>query len=162
MSKPGKIILYTTSITAIPKVKADHDRIKRVLDGKRVDYEEIDLSMNPERRLEMLRNSNNNKTLPQLHVNYHVGCRAVSRALRRCGAREFGILEPSSSPRARTHVLRFPGLRTTHWTPCTPALAAGTPLGVHIGTWAGHHLACKPAATHARAVHRRRRRHPGV
>ncbi len=41
MSTCSRIILYTTSITAIPKVKADHDRIKRILDAKRVEYEEV-------------------------------------------------------------------------------------------------------------------------
>lgn len=41
MSTCSRIVFYTTSITAIPKVKADHDRIKRILDAKRVEYEEV-------------------------------------------------------------------------------------------------------------------------
>lgn len=69
MSQPATVVLYSTSVPAFPKVRADIATIKRILDAKRVAYEEVDLSMYPERREAMLAGSDNQRIIPQLHVN---------------------------------------------------------------------------------------------
>ncbi len=51
------------------QVKTDIQRIKRILDGKRVEYEEVDLSARPQRKEEMMAASNQVRTLPQLHID---------------------------------------------------------------------------------------------
>lgn len=68
-SSPPPVVLYSTTTPALAKVKADIARIKRILDNKRVSYEEVDLASTPGRRAEMLAGSDDLKTIPQLHVN---------------------------------------------------------------------------------------------
>lgn len=41
MSGPPQVVLYSTTTPALAKVKADIARIKRILDNKRVAYEEV-------------------------------------------------------------------------------------------------------------------------
>jgi glutaredoxin len=67
------VVLYSTTTPAFAKTKADIARLKRILDNKRVAYEEVDLaSSGPERRARMLAGSGGCTTLPQLHVNGRV------------------------------------------------------------------------------------------
>jgi glutaredoxin 3 len=49
-------------------------RAKKLLDGKGVAYEEIDISMGGEKREEMLQRANGRHTVPQIFIgNRHVG-----------------------------------------------------------------------------------------
>lgn len=50
-------------------MKTDISRVKQLLHIKKVDYEEIDLAMEPSRRSEMLAASDGVSSLPQLHLN---------------------------------------------------------------------------------------------
>jgi glutaredoxin 3 len=45
------------------------DRAKRLLDRKGVDYEEIDVMMEPARRREMIQRSNGRTTTPQIFID---------------------------------------------------------------------------------------------
>lgn len=69
MSDKTSVVLYSTSVPTLPKVRADIATIKRILEAKRVEYEEIDLSTQPGKRGDMLAGSDHNTRLPQLHVN---------------------------------------------------------------------------------------------
>ena len=49
-------------------------RIKNLMKNKKINYEEIDLSANPEKFDEMISNSNGARTVPQMFVNEtHIG-----------------------------------------------------------------------------------------
>ena len=49
-------------------------RIKNLMKKKKISYEEIDLSANPEKFDEMISNSNGARTVPQMFVNEtHIG-----------------------------------------------------------------------------------------
>lgn len=49
-------------------------RAKQLLDKKKVTYQEINLTTNPERREEMLSRANGKRTVPQIFINgHHVG-----------------------------------------------------------------------------------------
>ena len=49
-------------------------RIKNLMKKKKISYEEIDISANPEKFEEMTSNSNGAKTVPQMFVNEtHIG-----------------------------------------------------------------------------------------
>ncbi|KAI8472429.1 MAG: hypothetical protein J3K34DRAFT_467398 [Monoraphidium minutum] len=69
MAAAPVVVLYSTTTPALAKVKADIARMKRILDNKRIHYEEVDLASYPERRKDMLAGSDDCKVLPQLHVN---------------------------------------------------------------------------------------------
>ncbi len=74
--------MYTTSVPTTAKVKTDIQRIKRILDAKWwLQYEEVDLSMHPERREEMLAGSGSLRILPQLHANGQVRVSQARRPL---------------------------------------------------------------------------------
>jgi len=64
-----KIVLFTTSCPSTHKVRSDIERILQLLHAKRIEYEEIDLNMYPERRREMLAFGDGVTQLPQLRVN---------------------------------------------------------------------------------------------
>lgn len=63
------IVMYGTSIATTLKVRSDVQRMKQILDCMGVKYEEVDLSLNSERRATMLADSPGITQLPQLHVN---------------------------------------------------------------------------------------------
>ena len=69
MSAAAQVVLYSTSITFDPRVRADIESIKRILTIKSIHYEEVDLAAAPQRRVEMLAASKQISKLPQLHVN---------------------------------------------------------------------------------------------
>ncbi|KAL3161337.1 hypothetical protein ABBQ32_010235 [Trebouxia sp. C0010 RCD-2024] len=50
-------------------MKTDISRVKQLLQIKKVEYEEIDLAVEPRRRSEMLVASDGVSSLPQLHLN---------------------------------------------------------------------------------------------
>jgi len=61
-------------------------RAKMLLDGKGVDYEEIDISMGGPRREEMLGRANGRTTVPQIFIDeMHVGGSDDLHALERTG-----------------------------------------------------------------------------
>ncbi|KAL4422326.1 hypothetical protein ABPG75_008523 [Micractinium tetrahymenae] len=67
---PGAhVVLFSTSCAPTAKGKSDINRIKCLLDAKRVQYDEIDLAMEPQRREAMLAGSDGLRSIPQLHVN---------------------------------------------------------------------------------------------
>lgn len=41
MSDKTSVVLYSTSVPTLPKVRADIATIKRILEAKRVEYEEV-------------------------------------------------------------------------------------------------------------------------
>lgn len=63
------IVMYGTSIATTLKVRSDVLRMKQLLDCMGVDYEQVDLSLSPERRATMLADSAGQSQLPQVHVN---------------------------------------------------------------------------------------------
>lgn len=65
----AKVVLYSTSCASTLKMKTDISRVKQLLQIKKVDYEEIDLAVEPRRRSEMLLASDGVSSLPQLHLN---------------------------------------------------------------------------------------------
>ncbi|MBF0137645.1 MAG: glutaredoxin 3 [Magnetococcus sp. DMHC-1] len=63
-----EIVIYSTT-TCPYCVKA-----KMLLDKKKVAYQEINLTLDPGRRDEMLKRANGRKTVPQIFINnHHVG-----------------------------------------------------------------------------------------
>lgn len=64
-----KILFFTTSCPSTLKVRGDIERITQILNAKRIQYEEIDLNMYPERRRELLLFKDGVTSLPQLRVN---------------------------------------------------------------------------------------------
>eukprot|EP00891_Asterochloris_glomerata_P008694 jgi/Astpho2/8694/Aster-x0818 len=64
-----RIVLFSTSSAHTLKIKADISRLKHILDVKKIQYEEVDLAMDPLRREEMVAGSDGSRMLPQLHVN---------------------------------------------------------------------------------------------
>jgi len=63
-----KVVIYTGPICNFCSAA------KHLLTKKKVNYEEIDVSDNPEKREEMLRKSNGMKTIPQIFIGEkHVG-----------------------------------------------------------------------------------------
>jgi hypothetical protein len=111
---PPEVVLYSTTTPALAKVKADIARLRRILDNKRVQYEEVggkrvegergaqpwarraalrarvlpalqvDLASTPARRADMLAGSDGLKTIPQLHVNGRVRAAALGARTRAC------------------------------------------------------------------------------
>lgn len=75
-------MVYTTSTSTTPNVISRTNRIKFLLDAKKVAYEEVDLTMQPHRRGMMLDASEGNPTLPQVHVNGKVSERMHGRKQR--------------------------------------------------------------------------------
>lgn len=65
----AKVVLYSTSCASTLKMKTDISRVKQLLHIKKVEYEEIDLATEPQRRLEMVAASDGVSSLPQLHLN---------------------------------------------------------------------------------------------
>jgi len=50
------------------------DAAKRLLKGKGIDFEEIDVAMNPDKREEMLARANGRHTVPQIFIGEtHIG-----------------------------------------------------------------------------------------
>ncbi|GMH42921.1 hypothetical protein BSKO_10843 [Bryopsis sp. KO-2023] len=64
----AKIVLYSTSVPLTLKLKNDIDSIKFLLEVRKLDFEEVDLAVDTERKEEMMGISGI-KTLPQLMVN---------------------------------------------------------------------------------------------
>ena len=62
------IILYMSSTPSTLKIRTEISRLQQILAANAIEFEEVDLSLNPERRDEMAAISNL-KTLPQLHAN---------------------------------------------------------------------------------------------
>ena len=63
------VVLYATSIATTLKVRSDISRLRQLLESLQVAHEEVDLTLTPERRTEMLAASDGVTALPQLHVN---------------------------------------------------------------------------------------------
>jgi glutaredoxin len=68
---PARVVLWFSSCATTLKGRTDVTKIKHILDAKKTEYEEVDLSdpRRRHRRLEMLGASEGEPTLPQLHVN---------------------------------------------------------------------------------------------
>jgi len=64
-----KVTLWTTSCVGTLKGRTDINKLKHILDAKKVEYEEVDLAQYHYRRQEMLAGSDGIDTLPQLQVN---------------------------------------------------------------------------------------------
>eukprot|EP00775_Hariotina_reticulata_P004654 gene4654-4907_t len=79
---PARVIFFSTSVPALQKVRADIATITRVFEAKKVVYEEVDLTSQPERREEMLKGSNyEQRSIPQVHVNGLGTCSAQQQLL---------------------------------------------------------------------------------
>ncbi|KDD72205.1 hypothetical protein H632_c3702p0, partial [Helicosporidium sp. ATCC 50920] len=63
------VCFYTTTSATTAKARKDITKIRHILDVKRVQYEEVDLTDRPERRMQMLEGSYGISVLPQVHVN---------------------------------------------------------------------------------------------
>ena len=58
------------------------DAAKRLLNKKNIPYTEINISLNEDKREEMLKKSNGRRTIPQIFIeDYHVGGYVELRAL---------------------------------------------------------------------------------
>jgi glutaredoxin-related protein len=62
------VVFYMTTTASTLKLKADISRVTQVLQAHGVAFEEVDLSLVPERREEMTAVSGS-RVLPQLHVD---------------------------------------------------------------------------------------------
>jgi len=62
-------VLYTTSVPVTMKLKHEILRVKRLLDSRKIEYEEVDIAVESERRQELVADDNGAKTLPQLHID---------------------------------------------------------------------------------------------
>ena len=75
-----KVVIYTGPICNFCSAA------KHLLSKKKVNYEEIDIGDNPEKREEMLRKSNGMKTVPQIFIGEkHVGGYVELKALENKG-----------------------------------------------------------------------------
>lgn len=149
-----KVVLYSTSVPTLPKVRAGIATIKRILDAKKVEYEEVsaglpcwcispdppalqpfvyplwyllghlprtqqrlgdccaglqvDLTMNPEKREEMLAASEI-RTIPQLHVNGQVSYCNCSAVWCRCHRHHLRhrVVRTARRSSAAKHALRL-------------------------------------------------------
>lgn len=63
------IVLYSTSVPVTIKLKHDILKIKRLLDGRKCQYEEVDVAVDVDRRNEMAADEDGQKSLPQLHID---------------------------------------------------------------------------------------------
>ena len=62
------------------------DAAKRLLNKKNIPYTEINISLNEDKREEMLKKSNGRRTIPQIFIeDYHVGGYVELRALENKG-----------------------------------------------------------------------------
>lgn len=68
-ARMSRVVLWVSSCATTLKGRTDITKIKHILDSKKTEYEEVDLSQLPHRRQEMLDASDGVITLPQLHVN---------------------------------------------------------------------------------------------
>jgi glutaredoxin 3 len=66
------VVLWISSCATTLKGRTDITKIKHILDTKKIEYEEVDLSLLPHRRQAMLDASDGVITLPQLHINGHL------------------------------------------------------------------------------------------
>lgn len=64
-----KIVFFSTSCPSTLKVRSDIERIEQILAAKRIEYETVDLNMEPWRRREILVYQDGVVQLPQLRVN---------------------------------------------------------------------------------------------
>jgi len=64
----ARVVLWTTLMPITNKVRSDQDRIRQLLDAKRVQFVEIDISMDAAARERMVAISGE-KFIPQLHVH---------------------------------------------------------------------------------------------
>ena len=65
---PHSVVFYMTTTASTLQLKADISRLTQILQAHGAQYEEVDLSLTPERRQEML-DVSQSKALPQLHVD---------------------------------------------------------------------------------------------
>lgn len=74
------VTLYTTPLCGYCAAA------KRMLSGKGVSFQEIDVSRNPDKRAEMMQKSNGGRTVPQIFIgDLHIGGFDDMNALERAG-----------------------------------------------------------------------------
>ena len=62
-----EVVMYTSSIASLRKTAADTRRMRQILDAFQVQYQEVDLALQPRMRRRMLEISDDFNALPQLH-----------------------------------------------------------------------------------------------
>lgn len=62
------VVLYTSSMCAMMKQKADISKTRQLLQAKKVDFTELDVASDAQAR-EAMASASGRKTLPQVHVN---------------------------------------------------------------------------------------------
>lgn len=62
-----EVVMYTSSIASLRKTAADTRRMRQILDAFQVQYQEVDLALQPRMRRRMLEISDDFDALPQLH-----------------------------------------------------------------------------------------------
>ena len=93
-----QVTFFTTSISSARAVVAHSRRLQAILEAFAVPYEAVDLAAEPERRKDMLTGSNDNRALPQLHVNGQ----SLGDAEDLLDAHDFGELLPMLKPASAT------------------------------------------------------------
>ena len=87
-SSAGRVCLFTTTIGTL-KIKTEVSRLRQLLTAKKIEFEEVDLSIDRSRREAMIEASGGNATLPQLHVDGKVRCRLARVRFHPSGARTY-------------------------------------------------------------------------
>jgi len=64
-----EVVLYSTSVPVTIKLKHQILSVKRLLESRKVKYEEVDVAVESERRKEMEADESGAKKLPQLFVD---------------------------------------------------------------------------------------------
>jgi len=63
------VVLYSTSVPVTIKLKHEILRVKRMLECRKIEYEEVDVAVDFERRKEMEADDTGAKKLPQLFID---------------------------------------------------------------------------------------------
>ena len=87
-SSAERVCLFTTTIGTL-KIKTEVSRLRQLLTAKKIEFQEVDLSIDRSRREAMLEASGGNATLPQLHVDGKVRCRLARVRFHPSGARTY-------------------------------------------------------------------------
>ena len=64
-----QVTLYSTSVPVTIKLKHEILRVKRLLESRKIVYEEVDVAMDSERRNELEPDETGAKKLPQLFID---------------------------------------------------------------------------------------------
>lgn len=73
-----EVVLYSTSVPVTIKLKHEILRIKRMLETRKIPYEEVDVAVEHGRRKEMETDASGNNKLPQLFIDGKVTPLSIS------------------------------------------------------------------------------------